>query len=557
MDNNFDIQSILESYDEISIEQKLSESMYVFLLYGKKFLFIAPNTCNPASAPVILLCNDSGLDMPHIMLREYSSSGKDWLPEGQYRYVCLYEQGSIVNTIVPYEEKVIDSIDRLIELLSMTETEKLREYQKEFMFYWNTQAIEHPTIHVYLQHECSFSKMDMFWGTNEIRAIEQGLQLSDNDSRVKNQRVWVQHVETECYYIPIMDCREIVPPLRGKAWSAESIKNIVYSRQIEHISSETFGCIRACKPKTQNVILIFGMKTIFSDVAFAVQIRANNVVSHTLLEKILNDIVVVEPICTRRKDYRYLCNQIGNDIGLIEKKALIIGGGSLGSYIALELVKNGLSHLKIYDGDLLEDENVLRWAYGGFGISSPKARVLSLMLELLHPEIVVEHVDKNIDEKSLAAEVSGWDLIISTVGSSDEQLMFNRVLSAAHCSVPVIYVWLEAGGINSHILVVDYRKPGCYECIYTDENGILTNNKATKNDDELVETSLIRNGCGGTRAAYGTATILRTVAALLDVLQKIQRGEIANCLLIDISPTSICISDTKIPLEACNCCGNK
>ena len=149
MDNNFDIQSILESYDEISIEQKLSESMYVFLLYGKKFLFIAPNTCNPASAPVILLCNDSGLDMPHIMLREYSSSGKDWLPEGQYRYVCLYEQGSIVNTIVPYEEKVIDSIDRLIELLSMTETEKLREYQKEFMFYWNTQAIEHPTIHVY------------------------------------------------------------------------------------------------------------------------------------------------------------------------------------------------------------------------------------------------------------------------------------------------------------------------------------------------------------------------------------------------------------------------
>ena len=35
--------------------------------------------------------------------------------------ICLYEQGSVVQSLFSYEEKIIDALDRLIELLSMTE----------------------------------------------------------------------------------------------------------------------------------------------------------------------------------------------------------------------------------------------------------------------------------------------------------------------------------------------------------------------------------------------------------------------------------------------------
>ena len=38
------------------------------------------------------------------------------------------------------------------------------------------------------------------------------------------------------------------------------------------------------------------------------------------------------------KDYSFLCEQIGNDIGLLNKRILLIGAGSLGSYVAFELV---------------------------------------------------------------------------------------------------------------------------------------------------------------------------------------------------------------------------
>jgi molybdopterin/thiamine biosynthesis adenylyltransferase len=505
----------------------------------------------------VYLFNDDGLDFPHIMLREETFPDIKDLPDGKYRWVCLYEQESIVNTIVPYEDKVIDTVDRLLELLSMNEIEKEREFQKEFMLYWNSSSIGQNEFTVYLTQENTFAEMEAYFGTKNVRVIEQGLRLSDIDSRDKNERKWVHHVESDVYFIPISDSRDILPPHRGYSWTSQYIKNIIYAQQVEHISVDTFQRIKNTIPKTQNVILVFGMKSEMSNVVFTVRLKCNNTVGHSLLEKVLEDIVAVEPLFTNRKDYLYLSEQIGNDIGLLKKKVLVVGAGSLGSYIVFELVKNGASHVKIYDGDKLEEENVLRWAFGGIGKGSNKATAVSLLLNLLHPEVNVEAVSKNIDEKALIEEASQADLIIFTVGSSDEQLKFNRTLKATQCSVPVVYVWLEAGGVYSHILIVNYQRTGCFECLYTDENGKAVNNRARKNSGAALDTVIIRNGCGGTRAAYGTAILLRTTAALLDTIQKIQMKEITGSVLIDVSPDTVSISNIKFSLEACSCCGNR
>ena len=153
-------------------------------------------------------------------------------------------------------------------------------------------------------------------------------------------------------------------------------------------------------------------------------------------------------------------------------------------------------------------------------------------------------------------EISDKDLIIFTIGSSDEQLKLNRVLKKANCPIPAIFVWLEEGGTNSHILFVDYRKPGCFECLYTDSNGEYVNNRARKNSTSATENGIIRNGCGGTRAAYGTAILLRTTAALLDVIRDYNGHKMIANTLIDISEEKIAISDTIFPMEECNCCGD-
>lgn len=551
------VKDILESYDEVSVINEIEDKILLISLFGKEFLFIAPLGDKPSSVATIWLYNDDGTDFPHVMLRDIPIPKRITLPEGNYRWVCLYEQESIVNTLVSYEDKITDAIDRLIELLSMNDFEKEREFQKEFMFYWNGNAAGENRFSIYLAQEDRFAEMETFFCKRNVRVVEKGLHLSDIDYRENGERKWIQHLECDVYYIPITDNRGILPPRRGHDWTSRDVKNIVYAQQIEHISDDTFQKVRDTIPKTRNVILVFGMKLEWINVLFAVRIKCNNIIGHSLLKKVLDDIVQVEPLFTERKDYMYLNEQLGNDIGLLKKSVLVIGAGSLGSYVAFELVKNGAAHIKIYDGDNLEDENILRWAYAGVGKGSNKAEITSYMLNLLHPEVDVLAIQNNIDEKALSEEMSKVDMIIFTIGSSDEQLRFNRVLKANQCPIPVIYTWLEAGGIYSHVLYVNYQKTGCYECLYTDETGGVINNRARMNSDEIMNKAVIRNGCGGTRVAYGTRSLLRTTAALLDTIERIQKSMLTESTLIDISPTSVCISKTTFPVEVCKCCGNE
>ena len=550
-------KDILESYEELEDLRQIDEGIFFFVLYDKQFLLCLPSEKNPASEAKVWLYNDELFDYPHIMLQECRIETGETIPKGTYRVVCLYEHESVVNSIFSYEEKITDCIDRLIELLSMNQVQKELEFRKEFMFYWNEQSVEKLQYNIFLQHDNVFSELNVFWSEKTIRIIEQGLELSDLNKMEKGKRLWNRHYENDAFYIPINDARDILPPHRGYKWTAKDLRNIVYGRQINHIDDASFQKIKTYIPKTQNLILVFGMKTEASNVAFAINVKCRNGVGHTLLEKLLNDIIDVEPIHTERKDYSYLCEQIGNDIGLIEKRVLLVGAGSLGSYVAFELVKNGATKLEIYDSDNLEEENILRWAYGGLGKGGKKASTLQILLGHLHPEINVVSHNKKLDADTLIKNLSDNDLIIFTIGKSDEQLLFNRALKAVECSIPVLFVWLEDGGTYSHILYVNYQQKGCFECLYTDAEGNHVNNRARKNIEDEFPKSIIRNGCGGTRAAYGTATILRTTAALLGVLNDIEKRVICQSTLYDISPSSILISDTPLQTEECNCCGSK
>ena len=555
MDNKITVKEILSTYDEISIVKEIIETVFLISMYGKQFLFVAPLEERRDKDVIVYLYNDDGLNIPHIMLEDETFPNIKALPSGKYRAVCLYDKEGMVDSIISYEEKIVDAIDRLIQLLSMNKYEQEREFQKEFMFYWNSTATGKNKFNVYLSNEKNFSEMDVYYCGKIARVIERGMSLSDIDERKGVERKWKNHLEDNAYYIPILDNREIIPPHRGYNWTIKDIRNIVYAKQIEHIGSETYKTLKNTISGKQNFILVFGMKLNNVNIVFVVKIICKRAGRYSLLEKILDDSTSVETFSTERKDYLYLNEQIGNDKNLLKMKVLVIGAGSLGSYVASEMVKNGATNLKIYDGDKLEDANICRWAYGGIGRGNNKASALATLLNFSHPEISVVAIDKNIDEKTLIKEMSQVDMIVSTVGNSDIQLEFNRALKDNGCAVPVIFAWLEAGGAYSHILVVNYKKKGCFECLYTAENGELTNNRSQKNNETNMESSIVRNGCGGTRAAYGTATILRTTAALMETIGKIQEGELKESVLLDISSNGVKVSEAKFPREVCRCCG--
>lgn len=550
-------KEILETYDKIVIIKVCSEDYIMFRLFEKDFLLICPPKNDISSAATIWLYNDEGLDFPHIQLGNFKTSEGTILPPGQYRYVCLYEQESVVQSLLSFEEKIRDSVNRLIELLTMTKVEQENELQKEFLYYWES-FTEGQCSDVYLKQDSKFCKLQKFTSGKITRYIEPDIRLIDLDSRnEKGERKWQQHLENEVFFIPITDSREILPPYHDYSWTIENIKEIIYGKQINHISTDTYLQLKQEIVSTRNVILVFEMNVVNTKVCFAVMVKCKNKSGRTLFEKINEDGTGISLIAVKRKDYLYLNEIIGNDRILYGKKVLLVGCGSLGSYVAPELVKNGAADIVLYDADKLYDENRMRWVFGGLGINLNKADILGIFLEMIHPQVHTEIHKNNLDKKALKSELQSAELIIFTIGNSDEQLKFNRILSELHCKIPVFFVWLEAGGKYSHILTVNYEKQGCFECLFTNTDGQLVNNRAMLNTEEQVESSLLRNGCGGTRAAYGTSVLLRTVAVLLNIMQKFFEGEIKNNTLIDILPDKVSYPAHIIPMEKCNCCGNR
>ena len=460
------ILQVFVNYSQIIVDVYTEEKVE-FTAYDKKFAMFIPN--DPTHGVFVYIrSSDAKCDVPHVL----ESTIK--LGDEQYQFVCLSEYGSQVNMLLNLEDKVQICLDKLIQLFSLSSKEKIGEYQKEFMVYWNRYSHSRSSYSVYLEATDIFQNMNIYVHDSNVRLVGKGVNFNDLTQKGKDKKhIWIERLEYEAYYIPITNVEGIKPPNAVHQWNKVDVINIVANYQIDHISKKTFRMLEQTKPKMQNVILVFGMKVGGSVITFAMKVRFNNLRMRSLLERIQEDMVNVESLVTIRKDYAHMSLMIGNDLDLLNKSITVIGAGSLGSYVVDELAKNGARNIHVYDGDKLYSENVLRWNESYKLIGYNKANLMKFKIESIHPQVHALAYDRYLSDEDLRAEINNRDMLIFTIGSSDSQLHYNRLLKKLKCSVPVIYCWLEAGGEYSHILVVNYQGHGCYECLYTNEDGVL------------------------------------------------------------------------------------
>lgn len=540
------VRVILSSYDGIQLLAEEDDIIF-FKLKDKEYGIWYSKQEDRTCKPIILVRNDSQHDYPHIMPFEIPID-KD---KQNYRSVCLFESGSIINYLMSYEDKIKDTIDRLVHLLSLSSLEIEEEFQKEFLFYWNGQAKNDINVRLYVAPDRMFQSMNVYQNKDKkFRIVTNGIKLNDKDE-------WSFVPNICAFYIPIIDNRRILPPVKNKPWEIDDIMSIIKGRDITRIPHETYELIKKVKVNSNRAYIIFEMIVFKNKINFCCLVHFKNSKAEPLIGKLENSIEKIEPIKSNRCDYFFLNEQIGNDTSIVDKKVAIVGVGSLGSYLATELVKSGFKNLTLYDDDILEEANIMRHRAKLFWSHISKVRAMKFDLETMHPEIIADAKNEPLTRETLKRDMNKFDMIIFTVGSSDVQLMANVAFREAGYDKPVIYSWLEAGGVNSHILKVDYSKKGCFECLYTNKEGKLVNNKANKLSNELVDQNTIRNGCGATRVAYGNEILLRTVSVLLDTVKRTFKDEFEDNCLIDIEPTSVINIGNIFNEGMCQCCSDK
>lgn len=547
MDNN-NIESaltIIEKYQEITVIESTERFITVDIKNVRFCLWLISPYDHNDKMPVLTAIELENSAFPHLITRNIEIYGKS------HQGVCLYEDEAIVKSLFSTSEKIDFVIIQLLRLLNLTSSRQEKEYQKEFLMYWNKSAVPNYRIELFITTSDRHSWLNVYHdhdSDNTKRIVHPNIHLNDIKTRKLNKKV-------QALYIPIIDARRILPPKTNNGWTVADVLNVINDKQFTKIPFSAFSELLTYSHSGKSILIVFEMPTNSISVAFCCEIVFKNAGTMKLLRKIETNTETIKVINTKRCDYEFLNSQIGNDLALIGKRVAIIGVGSLGSYIASEIVRIGIKDVVLFDKDIFNPENLMRHR-GAFGwYNCNKTSVMKFQLEYFHPQINVIPINELVTAENIIKLVpQNIDLVIFTVGSSDVQLECNRRLKQAYFSKPVMFCWLEGNGNIGHVLGIDYSRQGCYQCLFTDDNGNWINNKINVVPESELEQNLIRNGCGGTRVAYGNASLLQTTYMTLAAIRKVFSDNFDCNFLISFNGNSIIEETDALYERSCPCC---
>ena len=354
-----------------------------------------------------------------------------------------------------------------------------------------------------------------------------------------------------------------MPPVGDKKWSADEVRYIINNC----VSEENIETLEKLIIVNKEVFLVFEMYVPgVVPISFVLKLKFKSSKNKTILSG-LDEIMFIEYLKSERCDTEYLFRRIGVKNRLRDKKILIVGAGSLGSYIISELPKIGVKNITIIDPDDINMENIMRHSLGANYSNYSKVFSMKFDLELEYPEVEV-NINKskfNVDNMQ-EYNLSEYDLIIIATGGTDYMIKLNKAFKELKIDTPVLFTWIESRGIGVHALAVNYNRTGCFNCLYTnsDTNKAHFSNKNYK--DELTGT-----GCGGVINQYGNIVLLKGSAMILNIiLDMLNSNKINDNILFsvktlneyifnngDISLGGDTLAKTSYKSEGCEICGIK
>lgn len=124
----------------------------------------------------------------------------------------------------------------------------------------------------------------------------------------------------------------------------------------------------------------------------------------------------------------------------------ILGAGGIGSNIAVNLVRSGISNIKIVDFDRIDISNLNRQFYFHDQIGRPKVEALKENLKKIEPNLKIEIVDTKIDKKNIKELFDDCDILVE---GFDKKEYKKLVIEEFYSSKKLI---VSASGIAHHDL---------------------------------------------------------------------------------------------------------
>ena len=293
------------------------------------------------------------------------------------------------------------------------------------------------------------------------------------------------------------------------------------------------GSIRDCKynPNMNSSLIVFGINQPNGIVNVFAVILENcefNIVNDEIELKSVKQII---PLICERLDTEYLLGRTSESKNVLSNKNfLLVGCGSIGSYVFQNLIKSGVNKITLVDHDKLKAENIYRHLLGIESIKHGyKAEALRIYGKNMLPDLNINTLDDRIEElvEDGSIELSEYDYIIAATGDAILNRWINYYIHENNIKTPVFYLWNEPLDIGSHVGFFDLNLESCYGCLFArDENGELFDKSAyTEKGQKIVKSNL---GCQGSYIPYGSLISVQTSLLFINVLKEVATGRLMD-----------------------------
>lgn len=221
---------------------------------------------------------------------------------------------------------------------------------------------------------------------------------------------------------------------------------------------------------------------------------------------------------TRNFQMQRLFTRGGDGNVCFDKRCLLIGCGSIGSYVSKGIIDIGITDdITLLDNDFLETENLARHLCGSDHLCLPTLKAEALKLELLkhYPAMKCNSINENAWEYFLnrCAELNSFDLILVCVGNTVIEKKVIQLLKDKQIEKECIILWVEPYLIAGHALAFQKEIDESTEKNIFDVNGMFNNNVLVNSRKYLKSEA----GCQSAYAPYAGFEAQKFVLDFLDI----------------------------------------
>lgn len=469
-------------FDEIPSESLESEDKECYFYQYKKFTL------------KIIVSNDFPHSLPEIYLSNYMDFNKWYSHVGSEGKLCYISDDNLIWDFNNPSGLLKDCCEKVKELLDSWDTPKMTEdLRKEFLSYWHISCLKSKTKYIdiqsYLSKVSTFEKHELVLSNQNYHLFNYGSQLKESVApQSKKSR--------DVYILPLKDSNSVIPPNPLNELTEATFKKLITG----NLSSGVRRRFQKwCKTKRKSFILILSLPisdndyvlfgALFESRTSKYPFKIDNKVPQknkdrkkigSKAKKSKNGSFNITPVYITRFDKEYRVSRTSQEYDFLNKKVVIVGLGSVGSFVANNLSKMGIEKLLLIDPDFLTVDNISRHYLGMDSIidNIQKVDALEDRLKKENPDLEIECEGIRFQEivrknPNLFYE---YDFVFSCVGDTKTNFEINHFFRKI--GKTVLYCWLDPYGVGYHNLLVSPQNNGCYMCMNY-ENGHLVNNRAS------------------------------------------------------------------------------